>query len=94
MKNFFYKVNGQEYEVEIIYKRMKNVHYRFRDNKFIVSCNRFTTKSFIESGLAKYGDKLIKASKKEEPITDQYIYIFGNKYDLTFPGVFLIHGYS
>ena len=94
MKNFFYKVNGQEYEVEVIYKRIKNVHYRFRDNKFIVTCNMFTSKRFIESGLDRFASRLIKTSKKEEPVNENYVYIFGNKYDLSYPGRISIQGYQ
>ena len=94
MKNFFYKVNGVDYEVEVIYKRIKNVHYRFRDNKFIVTCNMFTSRRFIESGLNKYASRLIKSSVKEEPVNENYIYIFGNKYDLSYPGRFSIQGYK
>lgn len=94
MKNFFYKVNGVDYEVEIIYKRIRNVHYRFRDHKFIVSCNHFTTKGFIISGLDKYASRLIKASSKPEPLDENFIYIFGNKYDLSYPGKIMIQGYK
>lgn len=94
MKNFFYKVNGVDYEVVIIYKRIKNVHYRFRDHKFIVSCNRFTTKGFIIAGLDKYASRLIKASSKPEPLSENFIYIFGNKYDLSYPSKIMIQGYK
>ena len=93
MASFFYKVNGVDYEVEIIYKRIKYVHYRFKDNKFVVTCNRFTSKRFIEKGLDKYAEKLIKSDIKELPFTDQYIYLFGNKYDLSYPVRILISNY-
>ena len=79
MNNFFYKVNDQEYEVVIIHKHIKNVHYRFRDGKFFVSCNRWILKSQITSGLDKFGARLIKASTKPAPIGDDYIYLFGDK---------------
>lgn len=94
MNNFFYKVNDKEYEVEVIYKRIKNVHYRFRDNKFIVSCNRLTTKGFIVRGLDKYAEKLIKVSSKPEPINENSIYIFGYQYDLSYPGKITVSGYK
>lgn len=93
MNNFFYKVNDIDYEVEVIYKRIKNVHYRFKDNKFVVSCNRWTTKHFIIKGLDKYAEKLIKVSIKENPINDEHIYLFGNKYDLSYPGKITISNY-
>ena len=94
MNNFFYKVNDQEYEVVVIYKRIKNVHYRFKDGKFVVSCNRFTTKGFIIRGLDKYAASLIKRSNKEEPINNDSIYLFGVKYDLSYPGKISIQGYK
>lgn len=93
MSNFLYKVNDKEYEVEVIYKRIKNVHYRFRDNKFIVSCNCLTSKGFIVRGLDKYAEKLIKASLVPEAINDNSIYIFGVKYDLSYPGKITFSGY-
>lgn len=92
MNNFLYKVNDKEYEVEIIYKRIKNVHYRFKDGKFVISCNRYTTKGFIVKGLDKYAESLIKRSTKPEPINDNSIYIFGNKYDLSYPGKMTFDG--
>ena len=93
-KSFFYKVNGTEYEVEVIYKRIKNVHYRFRDGKFLVTCPRLTTKGFITKGLDKYGAQLIKRCTKPEPINEDSIYIFGNKYDLSYPGKITVSGYK
>ena len=92
MNNFLYRVNDREYEVEIIYKRIKNVHYRFKDGKFVISCNRYTTKGFIVKGLDKYAESLIKRSTKPEPINDNSIYIFGNKYDLSYPGKMTFDG--
>ena len=93
MNNFFYKVNDVDYEVEVIYKRIKNVHYRFKDNKFVVSCNRWTTKHFIIKGLDKYATKLIKSNAKESPTSEEYFYLFGNKYDLSYPGKITISNY-
>lgn len=94
MKNFFYKVNGQEYEVVIIHKYIKNIHYRFRDNKFIVSCPLFTSKHLILRGLDRHAERMIKGSNKEEPLSEKHIYIFGNRYDLSYPGRFSIQGYQ
>lgn len=93
MGNFFYKVNDIDYEVEVIYKRIKNVHYRFKDNKFVVTCNRWTSKHFIVNGLDKFAEKLIKTSAKESAINDKYIYLFGYKYDLSYPGRISISNY-
>ena len=92
MKNFFYKVNDKEYEVEVIYKRIKNIHYRFRDGKFIVSCNMFVSKSSIISGLDRFAKSLIKKSSVEDTRMDNGIYLFGQFFELTYPGVFNFEG--
>ena len=94
MKNFFYKVNDVNYEVVVIHRKMKSIHYRFRDNKFIVSCSVFTPKFMVVSGLDKHAEKLIKMSNKTPALDDNYIYIFGNKYDLSYPGRFAVQGYK
>ena len=81
MANFFYKVNDNDYEVVVTYKRIKNIHYRFRDGKFLVSCNRWTSNKAIIRGLDKFAEGLIKRSTpKEQAIGDDYIYLFGEKY--------------
>ena len=30
-----YELDGQVYEVDIIYKRIRNIHFRFDDGKYI-----------------------------------------------------------
>lgn len=77
MNDFFYKVNGIDYPVIITYKRMKNIHYRFIDGSFRVSCNHFATKKAIISGLDKFGATLIKKSIKPSPKGEDFIYILG-----------------
>ena len=86
MKNFFYKVNNQEYEVVIIRKYIKNYHYRFKDNKFVVSCPFIYSKLTIIKGLDQFGESLIKRSSKPEPIKDNGIYLFGQFHELKYPG--------
>ena len=79
MDNFFYKVNDKEYEVVVIHKRMKNTHFRFKEDKFVVTCPRFTPKYMIVRGLDKFAASLIKRSAKEPPMGIDFIYIFGQK---------------
>ena len=86
MKNFFYKVNGKEYEVVVIHKRMKNINVRFKDDKFVVSCPYFTNKLNLVPLLDKYGESLIKRSSKPAPIKDNGMYLFGQFNELTYPG--------
>ena len=93
MNNFFYKVNGKDYEVVITHKRIKNIHYRFRDNKFLVSCSPFTLKRAVIKGLDRFGESLIKRSSKENPIGADYIYLFGNKVIINEKGKLKIHPY-
>ena len=87
MENFFYKVNETEYLVVVTKKKIKSIHYRFRDDHFEVSCPRLALKSMIVKGLDKYALKLIKANEKEKPQTETYIYLYGNKYNLAENGV-------
>ena len=79
MNDFFYKVNGIEYPVYIIYKRIKNIHFRFIDGAFVISCNRLTTKKSIVSGLDKYGEGLIERSTKPQAIGEDFFYLLGKK---------------
>lgn len=81
-KSFIYKCNNKEYMVEVTYKKMKNIRYRFRDNKFLVSCPRFTSFERINNGLNKHALKMINKGEKELPFTDDYCYIFGVKVNI------------
>ena len=87
-KTFEYQVDDKIYQVEVIYKRIRNIHYRFKDDRFIVSCPRLVSLKTIKSGLDKFASKLIKRTVKKPPIGEDYIYIFGEKYYLSFPGEF------
>ena len=85
-KSFIYLLNNQEYTVNITYKRIRNIHYRYKDGAFEVSCHRLTPMSMIKSGLEKFAKKLIKRSAKEQGEGEDYIYLFGQKVSLSFPG--------
>lgn len=85
-KEFLYQVDDKEYVVAITYKRIKNIHYRFDGEKFLVSAHRLTPMKLIKSGLDKYAKKLIVRSVKTNAETDEYIYILGKKIELTYPG--------
>lgn len=86
MNSFLYKVNDKEYEVVVTYKRVRNINYRFKDGKFVVSCNRFVGKGQIVSGLDKFAERLIKSSTKPVPIKENGMFIYGQFYELTYPG--------
>ena len=85
-KSFIYLLNNQEYTVNITYKRIRNIHYRYKDGAFEVSCHRLTPMSMIKSGLDKFAEKLIKRSAKEQGEGADYIYLFGQRVPLSFPG--------
>ena len=90
-KSFIYLLNNQEYTVNITYKRIRNIHYRYKDGAFEISCHRLTPMSMIKSGLDKFAEKLIKTSAKEQGEGEDYIYLFGQRMALTFPGQIVVH---
>ena len=79
-KIFLYEVDNKTYEAHIFFKRVRNINYRFKDDKFVISCRRLTPMSMIKSGLDKFAKTLIKRSSKKAPIGEDYIYLFGEKY--------------
>ena len=85
-KEFLYQVDDKTYTVVITYKRIRNIHFRFDGEKFLVSAHRLTPMKLIKSGLDKYAKKLIKRCVKVNSETDEYIYILGKKIELTYPG--------
>ena len=89
-KSFIYCLNNQEYTVNITYKRIRNIHYRFKDGAFEISCHRLTPMSMIKSGLDKYAEKLIKRSAKEQGEGEDYIYLFGQRINLSFPDSLIV----
>ena len=86
VKEFIYFVDDKPYQVEIIYKRMKNIYFRFNGEIFKVTCPYRTTITAIKSGLDKYAKKIISRNVKFNAESDDYIYIFGNKILLSYPG--------
>lgn len=83
---FFYQINGAEYKVNVIHKRIKRIYYRFRDNEFYISCHPLTSKKTLLIGLDKFAPTLIKKNSKESPIGKDYIYLYGTKVNITYPG--------
>lgn len=76
---FTYTLENQTYEVVLTRKRMKSIQYRFKDGKFVISAPRLATKSTIFAGLQKFAPKLLKRSVRVQAITNDYIYIYGEK---------------
>ena len=46
-----YEVNDNKYDVIITYKRIKNIIYKFKDNKFLISSPYGISKKRIIEGL-------------------------------------------
>ena len=82
MDDFFYKVNGIEYPVHIIYKKIKNMYFRFIDGAFVITCNKKVSKKTIISGLDKYGSKIIQRNKKVNASGEDFLYLLGVKVDV------------
>ena len=82
MNSFFYKVDDKEYLVEVTHKRIRNIHYRFVDGVFKVSCPHITPRSVIVKGLNKFAPKMIARGEKSKPIGEDYMFLFGSKISL------------
>ena len=85
-KSFIYQVDNKDYQVIVVTKRVRNINYRFKDGAFYVSCPWLTSNSTIKSGLDRFARRLIKKTDKVSPEGVDYIYIFGEKHDLSYPG--------
>lgn len=84
-----YNLEGQDYEVAISYKRIRNIHFRFENDIFLISCPRMTPKRMIISGLDKYAKKLRDRSPKTQAFGDDFVYLYGQKIPVTYPGSIL-----
>ena len=79
-----YIYNNKEYKLVITKKRMRSIRFRFIDNVFYISCPYTCFTDYAIKCLDKYAGRLIESEKKrnnkEPPITNEYVYIFGDKY--------------
>ena len=73
-----YEVNNNKYDLIITYKRIKNIIYKFKDNKFLISSPYGISKKRIIEGLNKYAKSLIKRNISEDNFFKKDgIYILG-----------------
>ena len=92
-KEFTYEYNGNVYPVIVTYKRMRSIRYRYRNGQFLISAPRISLKSDFIRGLDKFAGVLIaRENNKPVPLGDDYIYLLGEKYDISFPGNLTIEG--
>lgn len=59
------KIKELEIEVEIIHKNNKNIYFRIKNNKLIVTCSPFVSKREIEKLIAKNEESLYRMVTKE-----------------------------
>lgn len=90
MEDFFYQIDDKEYKVVVSKKRIKNIHYRFINGEIRVSCPILTPKYVIVKGIKRnedwYRKQIERVEDKEGPIGENYIYFYGIKVYVTFPG--------
>ena len=84
-KTFLHR--GKEYKLVITRKKMRSIRYYFKDGVFKISAPKYlVTEKQIMDGLEKYADDLIKMDARSMASGDDFIYLLGNKYNLSFPG--------
>ena len=74
-----YVYNGEEFNVEIARKRMKNIRYRLDGNTFKISAPYLASQGSIKRGLDRFAERLVKGRKPASKGSN-YLYIFGYKY--------------
>ena len=90
-RKFLYNLDGQEYEVLITYKRIRNIHFRYENGIFLISCSRLVRMSAIKSGLDKYARKLRDRNPKSQAFGEDFVYLFGCKIPVTYPGLICLN---
>ncbi len=80
-KQCIYKIDNIDYEVNIKYKKMKNIIYKVKNGKFYVSCPYNTSLKTIFKYLDTIGKDLIsKDLNYETPFDNNEVYYLGKKY--------------
>ncbi len=82
-----YHINhhDQDYEVVISHRHNKGIRYIYRNARFEASAPMLVLDSYIIKRLKdKYIDYLL-SRQSPPPITDEYVYIYGNKYPNHYP---------
>ena len=80
VKEYIFEYNDKQYVVQVNYKKgLRNIHFRYRDDKFVVSSPYLVSKNKIFEGLRKHADYLLKHAENEKPAGDNYLYILGIK---------------
>lgn len=74
-------VDNKTYTLNITYKRMKSVIFRFdhENDAYKVSAPLLTTTQTLENFFIKHHDKLLKMQTKVAPPFGEYTFVFGHK---------------
>lgn len=84
---FNYKLDGENYVVEVVKKNNKNTYIKVKEDLTIyVTTNYLTTKRYVKNVLDNNNDFLIKAVKKVKSRVqkDNEFYYLGKKYDIIY----------
>ena len=79
-KTFTYLYSQKEYQVKVIYKRKKNIAYRFRNGEFLVTAPHFVSIKQIKNGLDKFAKTLVDRYLRDQEINnDERVFLFGEE---------------
>ena len=73
-------------DVEIILKNNKNIYFRCKDNKLVVTCNKYISKKYLLELIKKNEDSLYKMflHNNKEIENDRYFNYLGEKYVIVY----------
>lgn len=73
-------------DVEIILKNNKNIYFRCKDNKLVVTCNKYISKKYLLELIKKNEDSLHKMflHNNKEIENDRYFNYLGEKYVIVY----------
>ena len=87
IETFKVDLDGKLYDAELIFKRQRNIYYRFKDEKFIITAPLFASKKKILEGLNKFAPRLVRNNcfnnSPNYSFDEDYIYLLGEKYTLS-----------
>lgn len=72
---FVYK--EKTYKVEVTYKKIKNIIYRYRKGVLLVSCSKKISDKQIYQGLDKFKEKLLGSNYGIDGFSDNGLYLLG-----------------
>lgn len=84
---------GTDYQVEVIFKKTRIMKIRLKNNIFYVTCPIFLKKNKFEelkevlNFINKCAPKLLQKVSKNLPSGENFIYLFGDKIDINYPGL-------